>query len=132
MRADQEQPCAHARLMLEEFFDQIRFARATELAQAGRFPEAEGVLSQKGRLTEVPRELDLLARMSAHQGRFQDARRFWEAALQKAPGDATYQRCLERLAQFEQSNQPIDTVLAWSVWLAIACGVAVLFFACFS
>jgi hypothetical protein len=93
------------RRTLGECFDQIRLARATELARSRRFLEAESLLSPKGRLPESARALDLLARIAAQQKRFRDARRFWEAALQKTPGDNGYQDAIRQLERAERANE---------------------------
>ena len=80
---------------LKECFDQIRFARAAELARSRRYLEAEGLLSPNGRVSSVPRELDLLARISAQQRQYGRACRLWEAALQQSPGNTEYERAIE-------------------------------------
>lgn len=87
---------------LREFFEQMRFARAAELARSGRYLEAEGLLSPNGWESSDPKELDLLARISAQQGRYGRARRLWEAALQRCPGNADYQRAIERARNAER------------------------------
>jgi tetratricopeptide (TPR) repeat protein len=109
------------RRTLGECFDQIRLARATELAQSRRFLEAESLLSPNGRLPESARELDLLARIAAQQKRFREARRLWETALQKTPGDNGYQDAIKQIERAERANELCRKVL-------LAC-VAVLFIA---
>jgi len=81
---------------LKECFEEIRFARAAELARSRRYLEAEGLLSPNGRESSVPKELDLLARISAQQRKYGRARRLWGAALQQSPGNAAYERAIER------------------------------------
>jgi hypothetical protein len=87
---------------LKECFVQIRFARAAELARFGRYLAAEGLLSPNGREPSDPKELDLLARISARQRRYRRARRLWEIALKQSPGNADYVRAIERTREAER------------------------------
>jgi len=118
------------RTALQNCFAQIRLARATELAQSGRLLEAEAVLAQNGELPRSARELDLLARIAARQGRFDEARRRWNAAIQTEPGNEIYRQCLEhltprrRIARLIVNSQ--GTLLNLLVWATIAFAVAVL------
>jgi hypothetical protein len=80
---------------LKECFEQMRFARAAELARSRRYLEAEGLLAPNGRESSAPRDLDLLARISAQQRQYERARRLWETALQQSPGNADYERAIE-------------------------------------
>jgi len=88
--------------MLKECFVQIRFARAAELARSGRFLEAEGLLSPNGRESSDPKELDLLARIYAQQRRYRRARRLWELALKRSPGNAGFERAIKRTRDAER------------------------------
>src|SRR4051812_42068846 len=83
----------------------MRFAQATELARSRRFLEAEALLSPGGALPESTSELDLLARIAAQQKRFREARRCWEAALQKDPRNEVYRNSIKRLEQVEKSKE---------------------------
>jgi predicted Zn-dependent protease len=127
---NEQQLPTEARTALGKCFAHIRLARATELAQSGRFLEAEAVLVQNGELPEDPRALDLLARIAARQGRFSEARRRWEAAMRKDPANKGYVLCVERLTlpsqvcRFVARSQ--DTLLAVLVWATIALGVGAL------
>ena len=87
---------------LKDCFVQIRFARAAELARFGRYLAAEGLLSPNGREPSNPKELDLLARISARQRRYRRARRLWEIALKRSPGNADYERAIERTRAAER------------------------------
>lgn len=75
---------------LKVCFEQIRFARAAELARSHRYLEAEGLLAPNGQESSDPKDLDLLARISAQQRRYERARRLWEAALKQSPDNAGY------------------------------------------
>ena len=109
---------------LQTCFAQIRLARATELAQSGRLLEAEGVLTQNGNLPENASELDLLARIATRQGRFDEARRRWNSALQIDPKNEIYRQCIEQLTPTRRIVRLIvyhqDTLLSALVWTTIA------------
>jgi len=118
------------RAALHNCFAQIRLARATELAQSGRLLEAEAVLAQNGELPRNASELDLLARIAAQQGRFDEARRRWNAAMQIEPGNEVYRQCLEHLTPARRIASLIahhqDALLNIMVWTTIAFAIAVL------
>ena len=97
MTSEKEKYPQQVRAALEECFAQIRLARATELAQLRRFLEAEAVLSPNGELPGNPEELDLLARIAVHRGQFSQARRLWQAILQKDPTHEPAKAALQRL-----------------------------------
>lgn len=115
---------------LQNCFAQIRLARATELAQSGRLLEAEAMLAQNGELPRNASELDLLARIAARQGRFDEARRRWNAAIQIEPGNEIYRQCLESLTPAKRIVRLIahhqDTLLNLLVWTTIAFAVSAL------
>lgn len=90
---------------MNECFDQIRFARAAELARSRRYLEAEGLLTPNGHPSSNPRELDLLARIAAQQGRFDQARRLWEAASRLSPNNSDYERAIQRAEAARRSQE---------------------------
>ena len=114
------------RTALEKCLVQIRFVRAVELARSCRYLEAEGVLTANGRMSSDPKELDLLARISAQQREYCRARRRWEAALQQSPGNADYQRALECAKLEELFQEGLRRALRVAFWAVTA---AVLIFA---
>ena len=122
-----------ARTALQNCFAQIRLARATELALSGRLLEAEAVLAQNGELPHHAGELDLLARIAARQGRFDEARQRWNAASRFDPGNEIYRQCLERLTPTNRIVRLIlnseETLLNLLAWTTIVFAVAVLVFA---
>jgi tetratricopeptide (TPR) repeat protein len=128
MSPEGEQWHHETRAALDECFNQIRFARAADLARSGRHPEAEGLLSTNGHLPEAARDLDLLARIAAHQGRRSDAHRLWEIALQKDPQNPDYNECLQRLGDLPRIRISFDTVIECLVWTANAFGIATLLY----
>jgi tetratricopeptide (TPR) repeat protein len=123
-----EQCCDGTRAAVDACFDQFRFARAADLARSGRYLEAQGLLSTNGHHSDAPRDLDLLARIAVHQGRISDARRLWEAALQKDPQNPDYNECLQRLGDLPRIRLSFDTVIECLVWTAIAFGIAILLY----
>lgn len=130
MNANSQLSQSEANLTLESCFAQIRLARATELAQSGRLLEAEAVLVQNGELPGSASELDLLARISARQGRFDEARQRWKAAMQLEPQNDVYRQCLENLTPARRIVRLVahhqDTLLNVLVWTTIAFAVAAL------
>lgn len=129
--AQQKSPTEHA--ALQDCFAKIRLARATELAQSGRLLEAEAALALNGELPQSAGELDLLARIAARQGRFEDARRFWNKALQEQPTNEIFKQCLERLTPARRIARLIaarqDALLNILVWGTIAFGIWALVYA---
>lgn len=119
---------------LERCFAEIRVARAAELARSGRLLEARGVLVPNGELPSSPHELDLLARIAARQGRFDEARRMWSAAIQLEPGNVAFRQCLEdltpgrRMARVIANSQ--DALLTVLFWATITFGIGVSVFVC--
>ena len=132
MNEQEQQLPTQAQAALEECFAQIRLARATELAQSKRFLEAEAVLMPNGELPKSPHELDLLARIAAQQGRFDEARRLWNTALQKEPENEIYKQCLARLTPARRISRLIarslDRLLPVLVWATIALSIGALVF----
>jgi tetratricopeptide (TPR) repeat protein len=104
---------------IDECLNQIRYARAAELARTGSYLEAEALLTPNGRLPDTSRELDLLARIAAQQERFDDAARLWNAALKTEPDNLTYKEALQRLSDLRAEDQTPppshSSTLAWCV-----------------
>ena len=119
------------RLALEECFAKMRLARATELAQSKRFLEAQAALMPNGEPPDSPRDLDLLARIAAQQDRLSDARRLWEAALQKDPRNPVYEDCLQRVTELQDAASRFDTLLTWLVCAAVLFSIGALLYAFF-
>jgi hypothetical protein len=129
MNPEHEQWRHETRAALDECFDQIRFARASELARSGRYLEAEGLLSLNGYPSEAPRDLDLLARIAVQQERHSDARHLWETAHQKDPRNPVYEDCLQRLTELQDATSRFDTLLAWLVCATILFSIGALVYA---
>lgn len=129
MNGHEQQLPTEARTALQNCFAKIRLARATELAQSGRLLEAEAVLTHNGELPANTLELDLLARIAARQGRFDEARRCWNAAIQIEPENEVYRQCLESLTPAKRIVRLIvnvqDTALNLLTLVVIAFGIAV-------
>jgi hypothetical protein len=113
---------------LKGYFEQVRFARAAELARSGRYLEAEGLLSPNGRESSDPKALDLLARISAQQRMYGRARQLWGNALRQEPGNANYERAIQCTRDAERFQARLRkaaltallglslTALAFAVW----------------
>jgi hypothetical protein len=97
MSETEETSPSEAVAALNDYFAKVRLARATELAQSGHLDEAEAALVDENKLPSNATELDLLARIAARQGRFDEARHRWKSALQIEPGNETYRLCIESL-----------------------------------
>lgn len=83
--------------VVKECFEQVRIARAAELARCGHFLEAEALLSPNGQPPSDPTELDLLARICAQQKQYDRASRFWTIALEISPKNAAgYEQAIQR------------------------------------
>ncbi len=102
---DREKWAIELRGTLKECFDQIRLARAVELARSRRYIEAEGLLSPNGRLPSDPRELDLLARIAAQQRQYRRAEDLWRKAVTKAPDREAFSRGLNALEKLQSQKQ---------------------------
>lgn len=117
--------------------DLIRYAQATELTRTGRYLEAEALLAPKGRIPESARDLDLLARIATLQKQFDRAERFWESALQKAPGNLDYTKLLERVRELEpdsdldpnEESNPFETILCYVGGVISILGIATIIWA---
>jgi len=97
-------PQGEANSGLDRCIENLRFVQATELVRSEKYSEAEAMLSPNGQAPDTARELDLLARINAHQERFDDAVRYWQAALKKDPGNSNYKNCLEQLSGIQAGN----------------------------
>jgi tetratricopeptide (TPR) repeat protein len=130
VKENEQQLPTETQTALQNCFAQIRLARATELAQSGRLLEAEAVLARNGELPHDASALDLLARIAARQGRFDEARRRWNTAIQIEPGNEIYLQCLEDLTPARRIIRLIinsqNTLLNLLVCTTIAFSVAVL------
>ena len=88
---------AQTRDTLTDYFDQIRYARAADLARSGRYVEAEALLSPKGEFPSSPKEIDLLARIAARQRDYDRAEELWKRAIAMTPGRESFPETLAAL-----------------------------------
>ena len=96
---------AQVRGTLTECFDQVRFARAAELARSGRYLEAEALLCRRAELPSNPKDLDLLARIAAQQKQYDRAGDLWNKALARAPGEESFLQALKALQRVRVQKQ---------------------------
>jgi len=116
-----------AQVALQTFFAKQRLAHASELAQSGRYLEAEGVLTHNGRVPDSPEELDLLARIAGQRGHFDKAERYWTIAQGRGLNSAECQTAIQGIDQARKSQDLRKRVIAISVVAAaIATIVALL------
>ena len=108
---------------ITRFDDRLRLARASELALAGRFIEAEALI-----MTDCHRPshegYDLLARIQVRQGRLQQAQGTWEKSLETGGCKKNIEPCLVTLAD-HQENVLKRRILFWKLnlflWAIITC-----------
>lgn len=99
--------------------DQLKLARAAELARAGHYAEAEEVLSAgRDETRHGAASLDLLARMRAQQGRLEEAEKLWTRASLLDPANPAYGLALRRAAQRRRGSRRPAFVLS-----LVACGL---------
>jgi tetratricopeptide (TPR) repeat protein len=117
---------------LQKCFAKIRLVRATELAQAGLWQQAQMLLEECGDAPRTAAELDLLARITAQQGRFDLARKYWNAAIQIEPANKIYHECLAHLTPTRRVLTIIayyqDSLLHVLMWVTIIFGIVVLIY----
>ena len=108
---------------LEPYLSQLVLAKAAELARAGHYQEADNLLSGLLGGKDQPAVLDLLARMRAQQGRWQEAEAFWKQALQQDPTNPAY---LEGLQYVQRTQRPptlarlfSPAILLWIIALVL-------------
>ena len=102
--------------LAKRFDDQLRLARASELASMGRMLEAETLLCPGRHLPMSSKELDLLARIHVKQGYFDLARRRWEDASKISDRSAEFEECIEVLNDWLELKQ---RMLIWRIRLGL-------------
>ncbi|MBU1927323.1 MAG: OmpA family protein [Gammaproteobacteria bacterium] len=99
---------------------QIALAQATDLASAGRYLEAENLLTEMMRgEEETPMVLDLFARIRAQQGRLIEAEAFWAQAARLDPFNEAYKSGLHRIARMQSRPIWMDSIIPLVVGLAV-------------
>ena len=101
----EEKWAAQVRRTLTDYFDQVRFARAAELARSGRYLEAEALLCRRAELPSNPEDLDLLASIAAQQRQYDRAGDLWNKALAMKPGEESFLQALEALQRVRLQRQ---------------------------
>ena len=100
----------------KRFDDQLRLARANDLASMGRMLEAETLLCPRGHLPESSEELDLLARIHVKQGHFDQAKKRWEDASKIGDLRDDFEECIKVLDEWLAYRQ---RMLIWRIRLGI-------------
>lgn len=91
-----------------ELIEQTSLARAADLARAGKYKEAEAVINEamhSGKATPVL--LDLLAKIHAQQGNWDQAEAAWKVAHQLDPQNEAYAASLQRVTQSRRFHPPL-------------------------
>ena len=109
--------------IVARFEDRLRLARASEMASWGRLLEAEALLCPAGRRPLAIDELDLLARIHVRQGRFDQAKRRWEDALNLSEGRTQFSECLQVLEDWLAYRKRL---WIWRLAVAVAAQVLIL------
>lgn len=98
----EKKPLGTDQMAILALIEQMAIAQATDLARSGRFTEAQTVLQEILRYEKVtPATLDLLARIHAQQGHWQEAEAAWTEALQLNPACKSYQAGIQRISQIQ-------------------------------
>jgi type VI secretion system protein ImpK len=111
--------------VLSECFNDMRLARATDLARTRRYLEAKTLLTPAGRPPTDPRELDLLARIAANQRRFLEAEQLWNEASKISPGNEAYRLAARHAAKARFSWLQLKQA-AFAVVIALALAAIIL------
>lgn len=102
---------------INDLVGRLVVAEASGLARGGRYEEARSTLSS---VPESPEALDLLARMSAQQGRFGEAEGFWRRAGRLLGEDGAFDRPLAR-ARRDQALPRSSRSLALGLRFTVLC-----------
>ena len=123
-----------AQRIANRFDDQLRLARACELASMGRMLEAETLLSPGRHLPKSSEGLDLLARIYVKQGHFEQAKRRWEDASKISDRREEFEECIKVLDDWLAYRQRMLFLrIRLGMWLvAVLLSVWVLVRICFS
>lgn len=76
----------------------VAFLAAVSLAGAGRLEDAQSILCADGQLPSSPQGLDLLARIALQAGDVEEARKYWQAALQTNPAYQPARKAVDSLS----------------------------------
>lgn len=76
----------------------VAFIAAVSLAGAGRLEDAQSILCADGQLPSSPQGLDLLARIALQAGDVEEARKYWQAALQTNPAYQPARKAVDSLS----------------------------------
>ena len=107
------------RQVLQKFDERLRLARASELALLNHLQRAEEVLCAGGISKASAAELDLLARIHVRQGRFEDARKRWQQAIDRdEESRSKFEECLRELETFS-AKQMKRRQIEWLLTLTL-------------
>jgi hypothetical protein len=101
---------------VQQFQSALRLARASELASYGILLPAEEILTPP----HSTKELELLAKIVARQGRYRCAIRHWEEALRQEPGNTAFQRAKEFCERADRNQTSLHRWLRWGLGASTA------------
>lgn len=107
-----------------ELLEVLACIQASEWARRGALQHAEAFLRPLMQNSNAsPQALDLLAKVLAQQGRWTEAREFWERALMRHPTNESFRRAIQRCQQIQQRSMHF----AWNMmFLSVLLGAMLL------
>jgi hypothetical protein len=105
MLADEVERASSVYSLAAAFAEQIRLARASELAFNDRLLAAEALLCPQGIMPKGCEELDLLARILVRQRRYSEAYRAWVKAFKTTGEKERLRLCLRVLRDYVKRRE---------------------------
>lgn len=106
--------------VLSSLESQSKIAESAELARSGNYGEAEELLKTIKDWQSLPPVLDLMARISAQQGKLNDAVNYWEQAIKLSPSNLSYQAGLEYVTKLKR---PLSGIAQFFTWFLRGAGI---------
>lgn len=104
-RADRSVTFTDVSTTLTSLQSKIEMSTAAEYARAGKYSEAEAILSSMERYSkENAAYCDLLARILAQQGKLSEAEKWWNRVQQVSENNATQKNSLKKIASLQRNN----------------------------
>jgi len=129
MRIEPPEVASSVSSLIDRFDADMRVARASELALAGRLLQAESLLCQHGLLPKTALEMDLLARINVRQGRLLDALRRWREASQLSEErsfECEIRTLLDYAASVNERRKWLLVSIS-SAWVIVVISLAILY-----
>jgi flagellar motor protein MotB len=113
-----------------DLLSQAILPKVAELARAGKYQEAEGLLQhllQEG--AAIPALFELLAKILAQQGRLMEAQTYWVEALNCDRANEYYRAALKCVEHLQSHPAWTRKIGGWLLRLGLVCGVILLIWA---